>query len=69
MLNDVPPRHLGLIAYGAALVVALLWALVFPGWLSLRDMQVIGGQRVVDDLSRGAESYLDTFRAAERAGA
>lgn len=41
MLNDVPPRHLGLIAYGAALVVALLWALVFPGWLSLRDMQVI----------------------------
>ncbi|MCZ2523704.1 galactose-binding domain-containing protein [Streptomyces sp. HB2AG] len=35
-----------------------------PDWIE--QMRLSGGQDVVDDLSRGAESYLGTWRATER---
>ncbi|MPY31626.1 hypothetical protein FNH09_10130 [Streptomyces adustus] len=35
-----------------------------PDWIE--DIRLVGGQDVVDDLFRGAESYLDTWGAAER---
>lgn len=35
-----------------------------PDWIE--DIRRVGGQRVVDDLFRGAESYLDTWGASER---
>ncbi|MFE7775248.1 discoidin domain-containing protein [Streptomyces sp. NPDC057445] len=34
-----------------------------PDWLE--DIRIVGGQDVVDDLFRGAESYLDTWAASE----
>ncbi|GGX84860.1 hypothetical protein GCM10010515_60360 [Streptomyces fructofermentans] len=34
-----------------------------PDWLE--DIRTVGGQEVVDDLFRGAESYLDTWGASE----
>ncbi|WP_406002708.1 discoidin domain-containing protein [Streptomyces sp. NBC_00829] len=35
-----------------------------PDWLE--DIRLVGGQGVVDDLFRGAESYLDTWGASEK---
>ncbi|MFI6448255.1 discoidin domain-containing protein [Kitasatospora sp. NPDC050543] len=35
-----------------------------PDWLE--DIRLVGGQGVVDDLFRGAESYLDTWGASEQ---
>ncbi|MFI8092234.1 discoidin domain-containing protein [Streptomyces sp. NPDC086080] len=35
-----------------------------PDWIE--DIRRVGGQAVVDDLFRGAESYLDTWGASER---
>ncbi|MGW6564779.1 galactose-binding domain-containing protein [Streptomyces sp. NPDC054975] len=35
-----------------------------PDWIE--DIRKVGGQGVVDDLFRGAESYLDTWGASER---
>ncbi|MFI8192378.1 discoidin domain-containing protein [Streptomyces sp. NPDC085946] len=35
-----------------------------PDWIE--DVRLVGGQDVVDDLFRGAESYLDTWGASER---
>ncbi|GEC05415.1 hypothetical protein SSP24_30700 [Streptomyces spinoverrucosus] len=35
-----------------------------PDWIE--DVRLVGGQGVVDDLFRGAESYLDTWGASER---
>ncbi|MGX1544095.1 galactose-binding domain-containing protein [Streptomyces adustus] len=35
-----------------------------PDWIE--DIRLVGGQDVVDDLFRGAESYLDTWGATER---
>ncbi|MFF6815034.1 discoidin domain-containing protein [Streptomyces sp. NPDC012403] len=35
-----------------------------PDWIE--DIRRVGGQHVVDDLFRGAESYLDTWGASER---
>ncbi|GAA1421545.1 hypothetical protein GCM10009601_21620 [Streptomyces thermospinosisporus] len=35
-----------------------------PDWIE--DIRRVGGQHVVDDLFRGAESYLDTWGATER---
>ncbi|MFE7077864.1 discoidin domain-containing protein [Streptomyces sp. NPDC057620] len=35
-----------------------------PDWIE--DIRLVAGQSVVDDLFRGAESYLDTWGAAER---
>ncbi|MFV0132096.1 discoidin domain-containing protein [Streptomyces sp. HMX87] len=35
-----------------------------PDWIE--DIRLVGGQDVVDDLFRGAESYLDTWGASER---
>ncbi|MDT9698311.1 discoidin domain-containing protein [Streptomyces sp. P17] len=35
-----------------------------PDWIE--DIRRVGGQEVVDDLFRGAESYLDTWGASER---
>ncbi|GAA3506391.1 hypothetical protein GCM10019016_135060 [Streptomyces prasinosporus] len=35
-----------------------------PDWIE--DIRRVGGQDVVDDLFRGAESYLDTWAASER---
>ncbi|MFF5160162.1 discoidin domain-containing protein [Streptomyces sp. NPDC000348] len=35
-----------------------------PDWIE--DIRRVGGQHVVDDLFKGAESYLDTWGAAER---
>ncbi|WP_261717600.1 discoidin domain-containing protein [Streptomyces sp. FZ201] len=35
-----------------------------PDWIE--DIRKVGGQHVVDDLFRGAESYLDTWGASER---
>lgn len=35
-----------------------------PDWLE--DVRIVGGQGVVDDLFRGAESYLGTWGASER---
>lgn len=35
-----------------------------PDWIE--DIRLVGGQGVVDDLFRGAESYLDTWGASER---
>ena len=34
-----------------------------PDWIE--DIRLVGGQGVVDDLFRGAESYLDTWKASE----
>ena len=34
-----------------------------PDWIE--DIRVLGGQGVVDDLFRGAESYLSTWGASE----
>jgi hypothetical protein len=34
-----------------------------PDWLE--DIRIVGGKGVVDDLFRGAESYLDTWKASE----
>ncbi|MFF3325052.1 discoidin domain-containing protein [Streptomyces sp. NPDC002889] len=34
-----------------------------PDWLE--DIRLVGGKGVVDDLFRGAESYLDTWKASE----
>jgi hypothetical protein len=35
-----------------------------PDWIE--DIRLVGGQDVVDDLFRGAESYLDTWGASEK---
>ncbi|WP_405559889.1 discoidin domain-containing protein [Streptomyces canus] len=37
---------------------------MIPDWIE--DIRLVGGQGVVDDLFRGAESYLDTWGASEQ---
>ncbi|MEU6375655.1 discoidin domain-containing protein [Streptomyces sp. NPDC046909] len=37
---------------------------LIPDWIE--DIRLVGGQDVVDDLFRGAESYLDTWGASEQ---